>query len=54
MDLVWFYSTSTIEGNLKPNPSLYILTILFQTIQFSINMQFKNKKQFFFKQFSLT
>ena len=35
--LVWFYGTSTIIGYLTPNPFLYIKTVLFQTIQFSIS-----------------
>ena len=40
-DLVWFYGISTIVGYLMPNPFLYISTVLFQTFQFSISMQFK-------------
>ena len=40
--LVWFYCTSTIVGYLKPNPFLYIYTVLFQTIQFSISIQFSS------------
>ena len=39
--LVWFYGTSTIKDLFMPNPSLYIETVLFQTIQFSICTQFK-------------
>ena len=39
--LVWFYGTSTIVGYLIPNSSLYIQTVLFQTIQFSLSAQFK-------------
>ena len=35
---VW-YGTSTIAGYLMPNPFLYIQTVLFQTIQFSISIQ---------------
>ena len=45
--LPWFYGISTFVGYLMPNPFLYIYTVLFQTIQFSI------QKQFYFKQFSL-
>ena len=40
--LVCFYSTSTIIGYLMPNPFLYIQTVLFQTIQFSISKQFSS------------
>ena len=39
---VWFYGTSTIVGYLMPNPFLYILTVLFQTIQFSLSTQFSS------------
>ena len=35
--LVWFYGISTIVGYLMPNSFLYILTVLFQTIQLSIS-----------------
>ena len=45
--LVWFYGISTIIGYLMLNPFLNALTVLFQTIQVSI------QKQFHFKQFSL-
>ena len=38
--LVWFYGISTIVYHLMPNPFLYIKTVLFQTIQFSINLVF--------------
>ena len=38
--LVYFYGTSTIVGYLLLNPFLYIWTILFQTIQFSISKVF--------------
>ena len=36
---VWFsfYGTSTILGYIMPNPFLYIKTVLFQTVQFSIS-----------------
>ena len=52
--LVWFYGTSTIVGYLMSNPLLYLYTVLFQTIQFSITLVFylhtvKCKKQFCFK-----
>ena len=36
-----------------PNPFLYILTVLFQTIQISLSTQFKYEKQFYFMLFSL-
>ena len=51
--LVWFYGISTIVGYLMPNLFLYILIVLFQTVQFNISIQFKCQKQFYFKQFSL-
>ena len=51
--LFWFYGITTIVGYLKLKPFLYIQTVLFQTIQFSISILFKCQKQFFFKQFSL-
>ena len=38
--LVWFYGISIILGYLIPNPFLYISTVLFQTIQFSISTLF--------------
>ena len=50
---VWFYGKSTFVGYLMPNPFLYILTVLFQTIQFSMSSQFKCQKEFYFKQSSL-
>ena len=40
--LVWFYGISTMVGYLKPNPFLYIWTVLFQTIQLSISTQFSS------------
>ena len=40
--LVWFYSVSTIVGYLMPKTFLYISTILFQTFQLSINIQFSS------------
>ena len=45
---VWFgvfflvYTISTIVGYLMPNPFLYIQTVLFQTIQFSISILFNS------------
>ena len=33
---LWFYGISNIVDYLMPNPFLYIETVLFQTIQFSI------------------
>ena len=38
--LVWFHGISTIVGYLMPNPFLYILTVMFQAIQFSISIVF--------------
>ena len=38
--LLWFYGITTIVGNLKPVPFLYIQTVIFQTIQFSISIIF--------------
>ena len=40
--LIWFYSISTIVGYLMSNPYLYIQIVLFQTILFSIRMQFSS------------
>ena len=40
--LVWFYGISTIIGYLMPNPFLYIQTVLFQAVQFSIRTQFSS------------
>ena len=37
---VWFYGISTIVGYLMPSPFLYVKTVLFHTIQFSISIQF--------------
>ena len=39
--LVVVYGISTFVGYLMPNPFSYIETVLFQTVQFSINTQFK-------------
>ena len=52
--LVGFYSISTIVGYLKPNPFLNKLSVLFQTIQFSMSTQFNYQKHFYFKQLSIT
>ena len=38
--LVWFYGISFFEGYLTPNPFLCKLSVLFQTIQFSMSTQF--------------
>ena len=51
--MVWFYGISTTIGYLMPNPFLYLLTVLFQTIQLSISKHFKCQKYFYFKLFSL-
>ena len=42
--LVWFgfMAYQSLQVYLMPNPFLYILTVLFQTIQFSINTQFSS------------
>ena len=50
--LVWFCGISIIISYSMPNPFLYILTVLFQTIQFSISIQFKCQKQFDLKLFT--
>ena len=39
---VGVYGTSIIVGYLMPNPFLYISTVLFQIIQFSISTQFSS------------
>ena len=51
--LFWFYGISIIVGYLMPNPFLWIQTVRFQTIQFSISTQFKCQKHIYFKLFSL-
>ena len=38
----WFHGISTIIGYSMPNPFLYIETVVFQTIQFSISAQFSS------------
>ena len=40
LGLVWFYGISTFVGYLTPNPFLCKLSVLFQTIQFSMSTQF--------------
>ena len=40
--LVWFYGTSTIVDYLMPDPFLYIWTVLFQIILYSISTQFSS------------
>ena len=50
--VVWlfgFYGISTFVGYLTPNPFLCKLSILFQTIQFSMSIQFNYKKTFLFQ-----
>ena len=49
---VSFDGISTIVGYLMTNLFLYIQTVLFQAIQFSISTQVKCQKHFYFKQFS--
>ena len=49
-----FYGISTFVGYLTPNPFLYKKSVLFQTIQFSMNTQFNYQKHFYFKLFCLT
>ena len=48
-----FYGISTFIGYLMPNQFLYQQTVLFQTIQLSMNTQFNCQKRFYFKLFSL-
>ena len=50
--LVGFYGISTFVGYLTPNPLLSKLSILFQTIQFSMSTQFNCQNHFFFLRFS--
>ena len=49
----WFYGISTFVGYLTPNPFLWKLSSLFQTIQFSLSTQFNCQKHFYFKLFNL-
>ena len=51
--LFGFYGVSTFVGYLMPNPFLYKLTVLFQTIQFRISTQFNYQEHLNFKLFSL-
>ena len=48
-----FYGTSSFVGYSMPNQVLYIQTVLFQTIQFSMSTQFNCQKHFYFKLSSL-
>ncbi len=47
--LFGFYSISTLVGYLKPNPFLYRLSVLFQTIQFNMSIQFNCQKTFLYQ-----
>ena len=52
--LIWFvgfYGVSTFVGYLTPNRFLCKYSVLFKTIQFSINAQFNRQKHFHFKLF---
>ena len=49
---IWVYGISSQEAYLM-NPFLYKLTVLFQTIKFSVSTQFNCQKHFSFKLFSL-
>ena len=51
--LVEYYDISTFVGYLMPNLILYKLSVVFQTIQFSMSKQFNCQKHFYFKLFSL-
>ena len=51
--LFGFYGISTLVGYLMPYPFLYKLSVLFQTIQFSMSSQFNYQKPFYLKIFSL-
>ena len=46
-----FYGISTFLGYLTPNLFLYKWSVLFQTIQFSMNSQFNCLKHFYFQLF---
>ena len=48
-----FYGISTFVGYLMPNPFLCKISVLVQTIQFSLSTQFNCQKHFYFKLFSL-
>ena len=52
--LVGFYGKSTFVGYLTPNPFLCKLSVLFQTIQFSISTQFKCKYSLIVKNISIS
>ena len=51
-----FYGASTFLGYFMPNPFLYKLPVLFQTIPFSMSTQFNCQKQFLYQtiQFSIS
>ena len=51
--LVGFYSISTFVGYFMPNLFLYKLSVLFQTIWFSMSTQFNRQKHLYFKLLSL-
>ena len=51
--LFGFYGISNFFGYLMPNPFLYELTVIFLTIQFSVNTQFNCQNHFYFKLFIL-
>ena len=51
-DLVGFYGMSTFVGYLILNSFLCKSSVLFQTIQFSMSIQFNHQKHFYFKLFS--
>ena len=48
-----FYVISTFVGYLTPNPFLCKSSVLFQTIQFSMSIQFNFQKRFYFKRLNL-
>ena len=48
-----FYGISTFAGYLMPNAFFKQITVLFQTIQFSMSTQFNCQKHFYLKLFSL-
>ena len=50
----WVYGISTFVGNLMSNPFLYKLSVLFQTVQFSMGTQFNCQKHFYFKLFKFS
>ena len=50
---VGFYGISNFVGYLTPNQFLCRKSVLFKTIQFSMNTLFNCQKHFYFKLFSL-